>query len=439
MAKLDQLRAQMPPHNLEAEESVLGAILLEPAIIDDVSTVLTPDDFYDDRNARLFARMLDLHQQREPIDLVTLCDLLKARGELELVGGAYRVSAFGEQVPTAANAGTYAAIVRDRAVQRQLTTTATKIALKASEPCTDVAALVADAETRILAVGDHAGPALVVTAREAALAAQQHLLQRDVDRIPTGFATIDSRLGGFLRGTLVVAGGRTGTGKSTVAQRLALGGAIEADIGVLYYSLEMGREELMLRAVANRTSIPNWRLQRSDLSESQHAEAAGALVELSELPWFIQDVAAPWERALSTLERTLRLHPEIGLVVVDHVGLVRGVEGGSIEHRHLVIGEITSTLVDLARRRNIVVLLVSQLNRDCEKQGREPMLSDLRESGSLEQDASMVLFLHLPEGDASGDDEQQLHLIVAKNRQGPIGRFRLRYVKQFCRITDPED
>lgn len=429
-------RNRTPPHNVEAEMSVLGGILLAPAMLDVAADLLTPADFYADAHARIFAAMLVLQERREPVDSVVLLDVLRERDELERVGGASYLGTLADDVPTSSHVATYARLVRNTATQRRMLEAGQAIAEAGYEHHSDVAEYVSASEARVLAVGLPASEAIVSTALESTMAARERLHARDVRRIPTGYPDVDEKLGGFLRGTLVVIGARPGTGKSIVVSDFALEGAIPAGVGVLHRSLEMNREELMLRAVAKRARIPNWRLQRGYVDDHDREKADVAFAELADLPWLIRDQPAPWTQDIRAYERVLRQHPTVGMLIIDHIKLIRGVEGGSIERRHLVIGEITSALCDLARRRNIVVIVVSQLNRETEKQNREPFLADLRESGSLEQDASMVIFLHAPERDAPGDQPMPLEFIVAKNRQGPIGRFHFTCVKQFCDVSD---
>ena len=432
---------RVPPTDEDAEVSVLGALMLDPAMIDVVADVLTPDDFSREQHRYVYGAMLVLQERREPIDSTTLAGMLREQGRLQDVGGLTFLAGLLNAVPSAAAAPSYARLVKARATQRRLYDAARRVEASTLEPVADVPALLAEAERAILAVGDGVVEAPAASCADTVQDAAARLERAQADtehRIPTGFPTLDRDFGGYLRGTLVVVGARPGAGKTIFAMATALRGAAAAGIGVLHRSLEMTRAELALRAFADACSIPNWRLQRGVLDERDYAPIATASGALMRLPWFIRDQAAEWQQDVRAYERMLRQRPDIGVLIVDHVGLVRGV-GGNVEHRHLVIGEITSSLAALARRRNIVVIALSQLNRATEKEGREPMLSDLRESGSLEQDASLVLFLHPVDKDARGDAPQQLDIIVAKNRQGRTGKHAFRLHKQFCRLLDPFD
>jgi replicative DNA helicase len=432
----EDLIQRVPPHSVEAEVSILGGIFCDPKALDVACEYVTPEDFYLARHRVLFAAMLELHEERrEPIDLVVLTDLLRESGKLEELGGATALSEMANAVPTAAHVGSYATIVRTKAIQRQVIDASLKTALRAYEPVANAAEFLAEAEMRIASIAaQHVTPA-ASTADDTATATLRRLDGKDAERVPTGYPTLDRDLGGFLRGSLVV-GARPGTGKSIFASDLALRGAIPAGVPVLHHSLEMSREELMLRVLANRCSIPNWRLQRGMLHATDRTSVATEVKKLATLPWFIRDGAAPWTQDLRAYERVVRDH-QVGVLIVDHVGLIRGVERSFSMRRDLVIGEITAGLVAFARRHRVVVVLISQLNRASQQENREPELHDLRDSGSLEQDASVVIFLHAPDKqEQSGDTQQRLDVIVAKNRQGPTGTFTLSYLKQFCRIID---
>jgi replicative DNA helicase len=430
------IQPQMP-QDIEAEQSVLGALLIEPDAVLRVATFLRPEDFYLQKNRWIYEAILALHERREPVDFVTLRKELEARGHLEEVGGPVYLAQLMDIVPTALHAEEYARLVEEAAIRRRIIDFASRAVKAAYDQSKSLEEVLAGIEQEALAIRRLSGSqpipisAIISTVYDALARASQ---EGRAIGLPTGLSDLDALLGGFRPGNLVVVGARTGQGKSSLLLSFAKA-AVENGIPALIFSLEMSAEEIAHRLLTAETGIPTTRIQCARIGASDWHPIADAAGRIATLALWIDD-----SPALSIAEiqaRARRLHAEygIGLVLVDYIQLA--IPTKRHDSRYLDIGEISQGLKALAKELQIPVVAASQLSRSVEQRAdKRPTLADLRESGNQEQDSDVVLFIHR-EGERGEDNNnngngnvQGVTLIVAKNRHGPTGDIPLLWVKE---------
>jgi len=433
----------MAPHNLEAEEAVLGSLLIDPDAIFRVAPFLSPEDFYREKNGWIYRAILDLHERREPADFVTLCDELERRGQLEEVGGAAYITSLINAVPTAINVEYYAHIVERTALRRRLLKAAGEIASLAYEEAEDIEEVIDRAEQTLFSVSERR------VARE--LVPIKQVLREYYDRIdylyqhrgeligvPTGFTKLDKLLGGLQRSDLVIIAARPGVGKTSLVLSIAQNAARKYGQRVALFSLEMSAEQVVQRMVSAETGIDSHRLRLGDLRDEEWPRFVQATGVLSEAPIFIDDT--PAISALQLRTKARRLHAEHGLdlIIVDYLQLMRG--DYRAENRVQEISYLSRALKSLARELNIPVIACSQLSRAVEqRQDKRPILSDLRESGALEQDADVVIFIYRDEIYNPDTEYPNIaEVIVAKHRNGPTGRVPLFFKKELAQFLEVE-
>lgn len=389
---------RLPPQNIEAEQSLLGSILIDPEAIIRVSPIVRPEDFYRETHRIIYAAALELHERRQPADFVTLRDALQQRNQLELVGGTAYLSALVNAVPTSAHAEYYAQIVQRTAILRRLIDAATEITGIAHEPVDDVEEAIDRAEQILFAVAErrHARdltPISQVVARYYDRLQILHEHKGQLLGVPTGFTTLDKLLGGLQPSDLIILAARPSMGKTALALTMATHAAKRHRARVAIFSLEMSAEQLVQRLIAAETGIDIQRLRSGDIGDEEWSiilEAAGVLAGTH---IFIDD--SPSLTVLSMRSKARRIHTQYGLdlIVVDYLQLMEGDRRS--ENRVQEISNISRGLKGLARELNVPVLALSQLSRAVEaRQDKRPQLSDLRESGSIEQDADVVLFIY---------------------------------------------
>ncbi|MFZ2357833.1 MAG: replicative DNA helicase [Anaerolineae bacterium] len=438
-------RDRLVPANPEAEQAVLGSILIDPDAVIRVAAFLKADDFYQEKNGWIYQAILDLHERREPADFLTVTDELERRRQLDEVGGPAYVMDLINAVPTAIHVEHYARIVERTSVLRKLIRAAGQIAQIAYEETTeDIGEVVDRAEQIIFTVAERRAQRDLVSVRA--------LMGGVVDRIdflyhhrgeilgvPTGFKLLDKMLGGLQKSDLIILAARPGFGKTSLAISLAQNAARKYGKRIAVFSLEMSNEQLVQRMLAAETGIDSQRLRLGDIQgeEEWHKlmEAAGAL---SEAPIFIDDTPAVSAMELRTKARRLYAEHDLDLIVVDYLQLMQGDRRS--ENRVQEISAISRGLKGLARELNIPVLALSQLSRAVEsRQDKRPILSDLRESGSIEQDADVVMFIYREEMYNEETDRQNIaDLIVAKHRNGPTGSVALYFRKELTQFRDLE-
>ncbi len=443
MATPSAVPDKLQPHNVEAEEAILGSLLIDPDAIIRISTFLQPPDFYVERHNWVYQAILDLHEHRQPADLVTLSDDLERRGQLEEIGGAAYLTSLVNVTPTSIHVEYYARIVERTAVLRRLINAAGKIAQLAYQDTEDVAEVVDRAEEIIFGVSEQRvdrdlRPIRSVLDDFYDRIEYLHQHQGEVIGIPTGLADLDKLLGGLQRSDMVVLAGRPGMGKTSFALSLALQASRRWQKRVALFSLEMSDEQLVQRLVSAETGIDSQRLRLGNIKADEWTTFYQAIRLLSETSVFIDDT--PAISALELRAKARRLHAEHGLdlLIVDYLQLMRG--GARSENRQQEISFISRSIKALARELNIPVLALSQLSRQVEsRHDKRPMLSDLRESGSIEQDSDVVIFIYRDEiYNPDTEFPNIAEIIVSKHRSGPTGIFSVYFKKHLAQFVDLE-
>ncbi|MFN8545601.1 MAG: replicative DNA helicase [Candidatus Binatia bacterium] len=440
----DNLR-RLPPQSIEAEQSVLGGILIENAALDRVVELLGPDDFYREAHRKIFRGILSLSERNEPVDLITLSEALRARGELADVGGGAYLSELAERVPTAANIVNYARIVRDRSVLRALITAATEIATRGYEAPEDVSDLLDQAEQRIFAISEReVKPAFVriqdVLSDTLLMIERLYENKQAVTGVATGFVDLDKLTAGFQPTDLIIIAARPSMGKTAFALNIAANAALRGDIGVAVFSLEMSKEQLAMRLLCAEAHVDLARVRTGHLSDREFPQLAMAAGRLAEAPIYIDDTPALSILELRAKARRLKRDAatKLGLVVVDYLQLMRGGEGR--DNREQEISEISRSLKALAKELHVPVVALSQLNRQVESRNPpKPRLADLRESGAIEQDADVICFIYREEVYVEDTDRRGVaEIIVAKQRNGPIDSIDLTFLHEYTRFENRE-
>jgi replicative DNA helicase len=434
---------KLQPHNVEAEEAVLGSLLIDPDAIIRVATFLEPADFYVERHNWIYETIRDLHERREPADMVTLTDELERRGLLSEIGGPAYLTGLINATPTSIHVEYYARIIERTAVLRRLIEAAGQIARLAYQDTEEVGEVVDRAEELIFGVTSRRADHDLRHIRQALdkyFDRIEYLYQHrgEVVGVPTGLSDLDKLLGGLQRSDMIVVAGRPGMGKTSLGLSIALQAARRIQKRVAIFSLEMSDEQLVQRLVSAETGIDSQRLRLGDIKEDEWPTFIQATNLLASTSVFIDDT--PAISALELRSKARRLHAEHGLdlLIVDYLQLMRG--DSRSENRQQEISYISRSIKALARELNIPVLALSQLSRQVEsRHDKRPLLSDLRESGSIEQDADVVLFIY--RDDVYNPDTEFPNLaeiIVSKHRSGPTGIFSVYFKKHLAQFVDLE-
>jgi replicative DNA helicase len=436
---------RVPPQSLDAEQCVLGGILLDNAGLDRVVELLNADDFYREAHRKLFRAMLTLADRHEPVDLVTLSEALRARGELTDVGGNAYLAELADRVPTAANIVSYAKIVRDRSVLRALISVATDVAARGYEASDDVDQMLDRAEEAIFRIRDRKTSGHFVrldgVLTEAFKTIERLYEQKTpVTGVTTGFAELDRLTAGLQRSDLIIVAGRPSMGKTAFCLNMAENAALRSDVGVAIFSLEMSKEQLALRMLCSEARVDLSRVRTGHLTDREFPRLAMAAGRLGEAPVYIDDTPAISVLELRAKARRLKRDPQakLGLIIVDYLQLMRA---DGRDSREQEISEISRSLKALAKELDVPVVALSQLNRQVESRNPpRPKLSDLRESGAIEQDADVIAFIYRDEVYNPDDPDKHglAEVIVAKQRNGPIGNVELTFLSAFTRFENRE-
>ncbi|MDR1894886.1 MAG: replicative DNA helicase [Spirochaetales bacterium] len=428
-----ELKDKYPPHHDDAEAATLGAILLDAQAVDQVIEYLRPDDFYRPANGRIFQAMMDLSLAGQPIDLLTLSDKLRGQGLLDACGGAGYLSSLTSTVPTSANVEYYAQVVRQHSFRRALIRTAGEITARCYEDSEEIAATLEYAEKSIFDITDsqrtagyrRAGDILNQT---ISVIEKHYYDKNEFTGLPSGYTDLDEITNGFQKSNLIIIGARPSVGKTALALSMAANMAIRGERPVGFFSLEMSEDELMFRLLSGETRISSEKLRRGLLTHSDF----GAIVEVAgkiyEKPLFFCDTPSITLLELRAQARRLKSKENIQAIFIDYIGLIHG-DSRSSASRWEVVGEFSRSLKALARELEIPVICLCQLGRQAADK-EYPSLADLRDSGSIEQDADVVLFLHRD----LTDSEKPAKLIVAKQRNGPLGQVELAYLNVLTRF-----
>jgi replicative DNA helicase len=444
MSTNDPWLSKVPPHNTEAEQSILSAILIENHTLQEVLEILSESDFYREAHRKIFSAMVDLFERNEPADLVTLTNILKEKGILESVGGASYLAELVDTVPMAVNAAHYAKIVQEKATLRRLIEGAASITIRCFEDRGDVEDVLDFAERSIFDISENKikptfyplADVLTDTYKAVEEAYENKLL---VTGVPTGYRGLDQKTSGFQPGDLIIIAGRPSMGKTALALNIARNASLETGKPTAFFSLEMSKEQLSLRMLSTEARIDSARMRGGFLSESDLARINRAAGALYDLPIYIDDSPTLSGLEVRAKARRMKMEKGLGLVMVDYLQLMRG--RASAERRELEISEISRSLKALAKELNLPVVALSQLNRKVEdRSNKRPMLSDLRESGAIEQDADVIVFIYRDEvynRDEDNPNKGIAEVIVAKQRNGPTGALRLTFLESFTRFEDP--
>jgi replicative DNA helicase len=443
MPPLVDLPGKVPPQSLEAERAVLGAVLLEPPLLARAIEIVGADDFYKDGHRKIFTAMLRLFERSEPADLLMVSEELRRAGDLDPVGGHAALATLVEEATVATQFASYAAIVREKALLRELIRVAREIAEQGFEETEDVQALLDRAEQMLFQISARRLQRSALPVRSILDATIQHIetlyhRKEHVTGLPTGFADLDRLTAGLQKGDFVIIAGRPSMGKTAFALNIAEHVSVEARRPTLIFSLEMSREQLVQRLLCAEARVDSHRVRTGFLEAGDWRRIAAGADRLSEAPLFIDDTAT-----LSALEarakaRRVKAEHGLDLVVIDYLQLMQG--RLRAENRQQEISEISRSLKALAKELEVPVVALSQLSRAIEARGdSSPRLSDLRESGALEQDADVIVFLHRPGlyKDNPPDAEKNLtDVIIGKQRNGPTDRVQLVFKPEYTRFED---
>jgi replicative DNA helicase len=441
----DDILKRVPPQNLEAEQSVLGAILLDNEAINHALETITAEDFYREAHREVFRAMADLSDHSQPVDAITLTDALRTRGKLEMIGGAAYIAELASIVPTAANIAHYARIVREKSVLRNLASIATEIASGAYDAPANVEEFLDAAEHRVFEISERRiKPAFYgmreLTVESIKIIERLYERKEAVTGVPTGFHDLDRITAGFQPSDLIILAARPSMGKTALALNIAANAAIHAEppVGVAFFSLEMSKEQLVLRMLCAEARVDSSKVRTGHIRKEDFPKLVAAADRLSESNILIDDSSDISPIALKAKCRRLMRdkNNNLGLIIVDYLQLMRSSRPG--ESREKEISEISRSLKALAKELRVPVIALSQLNRAVEtRPERRPLLADLRESGAIEQDADVIGFIYRDEMYHRDTKEPGVaEIIIAKQRNGPTDTAKLTYLNQYTRFEN---
>jgi len=437
---------RLPPQNIEAEQSILGAILIDNDALPRALEILDAEDFYKQSHRKLFNAMLELFEKSEPIDLITLTDYLKRENELETVGGISYLSSLVNMIPTAANIKYHSKIVREKGLLRGLLRSSNEIASRIYESNFDAEELVDYAEKSIFDISEKRIKASFVTLREVIkdsfeMIEQLYDKKEAITGVPSGFRDLDELTTGFQKGDLVIVGGRPSMGKTAFTLNIAQNVGLELKEPVAIFSLEMAKEQLALRMLCSEAMVNSNSIRKGFIKKEDWHKLTSAASNLTGAPIYIDDSSSITALELRAKARRLKMEHGLSLVVVDYLQLMRG--KGSFERREQEISDISRSLKAMAKELSVPVIAVSQLNRSVEqRRPPKPMLADLRESGAIEQDADVILFLYRDEvyNKDNPANKGKAEVDIAKQRNGPAGvTVHLSYISSCTRFMNMTD
>ena len=433
------------PHNLEAEKCVLGAILIDNPSFNQAAEVIDAADFFRDAHRRIFEKMVGLSERSQPIDPVTLKDELTRTGELDEVGGPAYVASLTDGVPRSANVEYYARIVKEKSTLRRLIQSATEVLTRAYDAEEEADDLLDEAERSIFQIAEHRLRSgfvplsqLVNSGYELIEKLQEH--KGLVTGVPSGFVDLDEMTSGFQKSDLVIVAARPSMGKTSLVLNIALHCATEAAKTVGIFSLEMSKEQLFMRMLTSEARVDAHRFRGGFLGEQDYDRLVAAFARLHEARVFIDDTPSAGILEMRAKARRLKMEHGLDMIIVDYLQLMQG--RGRFENRQQELASISRSLKILAKELQVPILALSQLSRAPESRSdHRPQLSDLRESGALEQDADVVLFIfredmYPVDGQTAPESDGTAELIIGKQRNGPVGTVRLAFLKQYTRFEN---
>jgi replicative DNA helicase len=435
---------RIPPQNIEAEQAVLGAIFLEPASLITASEILIPEDFYRASHQKIYNVMLKLADKGEPVDLVTVTSELADANLLEEIGGVSYLSDLANAVPTAANIEYYGRIVEEKSILRRLIRTATTIAQDGYSREDEVDVLLNEAEKNIMEVSQRKNAGAFQNIKDVLVQTYDniellHTRKGDITGIATGFTELDRMTAGFQRNDLIIVAARPSVGKTAFALNIAQNVATKTDENVAIFSLEMGADQLVMRMLCAEGNINAQNLRTGNLTPEDWGKLTMAMGSLSDSGIFIDDTPGIRVSEIRAKCRRLKQESGLGMILIDYLQLIQG-SGRNKDNRQQEVSEISRTLKSLARELKVPVIALSQLSRGVEqRQDKRPMMSDIRESGSIEQDADIVAFLYRDDYyDKESENKNIIEIIIAKQRNGPVGTVSLAFVKEYNKFVNLE-
>jgi len=446
-AQLDQIK--LPPHSVEAEQSVLGGLLLEASALDKIADLITDGDFYRHEHRLIYRQIVRLSELAKPVDVITVAEALEIAGELDKAGGLPYLGSLAQNVPSAANVRRYGEIVRERSIMRKLVEVGTDIASSAYNPTgRDAAQLLDEAEGKVFEIAEAgsrgkqgfiAMPPLLTQVVERIETLYGRDNSSDVTGTATGFTDLDRMTSGLQAGDLVIVAGRPSMGKTAFSINIAENVALDSKLPVAIFSMEMGASQLAMRMLGSVGKLNQHDLRTGRLQDDDWGRLTHALGKLNDAPIHIDESAAL--SALEVRARSRRLHRQhggLGLIVVDYIQLMSSNAGKASENRATEISEISRSLKSLAKELHVPVMALSQLNRSLEQRpNKRPVMSDLRESGAIEQDADLILFIYRDEVyNSDSPDKGKAEIIVGKQRNGPIGKVELAFRGEYTRFDN---
>ncbi len=442
-------QGRLQPQAIDLEEAVLGALMLEQDALNSVIDILKPEFFYKEQHQKIYESIIRLFANSHPVDILTVTNELKSNGELEFVGGAYYITQLTNRVASAANIEFHSRIISQKYIQRELIKIASQIEHDAYEDTTDVLELLDRTESSLLSIGeknfrsDYSDMQSIV--REAIKeieALKDH--ENGLSGVPSGFTDLDRMTSGWQKANLIILAARPSMGKTAFALTMARNIAVDFKKAIAFFSLEMSAVELVMRLISSESQLSADKLKKGTLAAHEWAQLNTKVSSLVDAPLYIDDTPALTIFELRAKCRRLKQKHDIQMIFIDYLQLMQG-SSESKGNREQEISTISRQLKALAKELRIPILALSQLSRAVETRGgsKKPILSDLRESGAIEQDADIVMFIYRPEyykidQDEKGDTRGMADIIIAKHRNGPVDEVRLRFINQFAKFTDAE-
>ncbi len=444
MANTDTSIERPLPHNLEAERSILGAILLDNHALNAALEKLRSDDFFLDQHRRIYERMIQLGEKQQAIDLVTLTEDLHRRGELEAAGGPAYISQLADGLPRITNVEHYARIVKEKAVLRTLIHSASAIQEQALQAGEDADVILDRAESRIFQIAEDRVRAGLVGVKELVRENFERLERifsegRRITGLATGYAGLDNETAGLQPSELIILAARPSMGKTALALNIAENVALRHREPVAVFSLEMSKESLLLRLLASEARVDAHKFRTGHMTKEDWGKITGSLAGLAEAPLWIDDSASSTVLEMGAKARRLKRDRGLSLMIVDYLQLVVPTNSGRGTNRQEEVSSISRSLKGLAKELKIPIMVLSQLTRAPEREDRKPQLSDLRESGAIEQDADVVLFINRPnfyKSDMPEEDRNKAEIIIAKQRNGPVGLLNFVFFGRHTRFEE---
>ncbi len=443
MKDIDFSLHKLPPQNVEAEQSILGGILLDNHAINSVVEILDMTDFYSEAHRKIFSAIIELSERSEPSDLITLSNLLRDRKQIDDVGGVAYLASLVDNVPSAAHIAYYSKIVKEKSILRRLIGASTEILTKSYDSSSNVNDVLDDAENAIFQISENKIKPSFFPLRDLikdSFKSIEQLYEKKalITGVPTGYDDLDQLTSGLQKSDLIIIAGRPSMGKTAFAINIAQNASIKTGVPVAIYSLEMSREQLAIRMLASEARVDSQRLRKGFLGETDWPKLTTAAGTLSDAAIFIDDTPAISVLEMKAKARRLKAEQGLGLIVLDYLQLMRGRD--SSMPREQAISEISRSLKSLAKELNVPVVALSQLNRQVKaRTDKRPQMADLRESGAIEQDADVILFIYRDEVYNKSEDSPEkglAEIIIGKQRNGPTGKVKLSFLKDYTRFEN---